>query len=244
MSFGSPLGSDFEARASVLCHPVACQIRPEAFCSVTGCARSALRRSSNAIASGLVKACSAMARRPGSALASRVSNSESRLAASAPGPLLVAGGLRQAVRRRVQRSDILRVARARADPLWIERRLERLGGVLDLRKLFGLPFRHEILQRHGALDLRQRRELLGQSRRIGQRRRQDLDRVDAGVGIASQFQECRDRFDLRAFQVQRIEVEAQIPKQRRAPERDQRRSAPRSRSGAVSMKRSTGASAA
>ena len=45
---------------------------------------------------------------------------------------------------------------------------------------------------------------------------QQLDRVGAGPRVLAQFEEGRDRLGLRALQVQRIEVEAQPIKKRRA----------------------------
>ena len=95
-------------------------------------------------------------------------------------------------------------------------RAERLGGLADRLQLLGLIVRHEALDGHDPRDLGQLahalRILLGDRKR----RRQHLDGAGAGRRIAAQLQIGGDRLHLGAVQVDRVEVELQIVKERQA----------------------------
>ena len=81
----------------------------------------------------------------------------------------------------------------------------------------------EARQRNGVIDFGNLREPLGECRRVGERRRQHVDRVRRRLRILHQVEQRRDRLDRGAAQVQRIEVELQPWQQRKAPERDHTR---------------------
>ena len=59
-------------------------------------------------------------------------------------------------------------------------------------------------------------------RRVIEIGREHVDGVRAGVRIVAQIEEGRDQFDLRAAQIDRVEVKLQIVEQRQPAERDHR----------------------
>ena len=231
MSFGSPFGHDFRRARLSLRGPVARQFLWKRL-QRHRLRAQALRRSSNAIARGLVKACSAVARRPDplwrAASASRKAVSLRRR----PG-LFSPAACVQAVCRRIERSDILRVGRARTDPLWIEDGSSTFAAFLICASFSGCPSGTKFCNVIVRATCGSVASCAGRCRCIGKRGLQNFDRVDPRVRIVSQFQKRRDRFDFRASQVQRVEIEAQIARAVAAPPSAIAPSAPRSRSDAV-----------
>ena len=97
---------------------------------------------------------------------------------------------------------------------------EEEAGVVDDRELLVLILRARSFRASARWRLPAARlsfsAIAGRLREIGL---EDVDRVGARVGIAHQIEERRDRLDLLRAQVQRIEVEAQVPEQRQAEDR-------------------------
>ena len=81
--------------------------------------------------------------------------------------------------------------------------------------------RHQVIDRHGSGNLRDRRQPLGDCLRGIEVRRHDLHRVRTGLHIPAQIEESRDRRRVRIPQVKRIEIEAHEEEQRRG-EHDQK----------------------
>jgi hypothetical protein len=95
--------------------------------------------------------------------------------------------------------------------------------VLDDRQLLVLVGRHETGERQDARDLRQLLQL-GDDRpgrfEIGS---ENIDRVSFGAGAFLQIEQGCDGLGLFAAQVERIEVEVQMRKQRAPEQRDAER---------------------
>ena len=180
--------------------------------SVIGLALSRSRMSSRSSLSGLVKTASTRWRRAGSAMASLVIAAASRFAASAPGPLLLVGRPREVAGPLFERGDDFLVGRRPGAPATPgpDRAPSPRGDQGELGLLVG---GNEAVDGPDGADLRRGLEPAGQSSAAGPRR-EHVDRIRAGGGIAPQVEIGRDRFDLGAAQVHRVEIEAEEIEQR------------------------------
>ena len=222
LSLGSPLSAaSTRARPSGATHSRAISGGIES--RVTGPACSAVRRSARSLTSGSTIALATVARCAALPSASRTRSVGEPLGGVGARARGVARGLPQTLRPVAQRRHHLGIARRRLDGGRIQGAPQRGRRRADTRELRLLVGRHEAVDRHGARDLGQSGELLGDRRRGGDRWHQHLGGVRAHVRVAAQVEIGRDRFDLGAAQIDRIEIETQMREQRQAGDRDQQR---------------------
>ena len=153
--------------------------------------------------------------------------------ASAPGPVLPAARLVQAVRpnRSAPRRFPRRSARSSLDSLKVGSSTS--AAFLMAASLIVLILRHEEIDRHHAIGFRHLSQALLDLHRGLARRRDHVDAARAGLRVLADIEVGRDRLDLRAAQVHRVEVELQIVEQRQAGDGDAQRQQRRSRCGAA-----------
>src|SRR5215469_4915174 len=144
--------------------------------SVIGSAVSEAREPSSATLSGAVKTSWALARVAASELMSPVSAADRRLAAAAPGPSL--------------------------SPTTLPKVSTPLLSAVMLSWLVG---RHEALDGQDTCDLRQRAQPRADLFRRRERGREHLYGAGSGRRIAAQIEIGRNRFGLRAVEIDRIE---------------------------------------
>ena len=140
-----------------------------------------------------------------------------------PRPCAAAGQLGETIGRCAQRGDCLLVVRRRLLLFGIERRFDRPPRGLDEPNLLILAPRHEIAQGSDLTHLRQRRQALGERVRGIEIGRSDFDGVGTDLGLLLEPQECCDGIGAGAVEMQRIEIERQVAKQRCGAEHDQQR---------------------
>ena len=137
--------------------------------------------------------------------------------------LLVAGGLGEGRCRSPDRFDGLLVRRRVERRGGVQHRADSLGRLADDLQLGILVGRHQGRQRRHAGDVGKFAQLLADEIGRGEVGLQHVDRLRVGVGVLHQRQQRRDRLALLIVEVQRVEVEAEIPQQRRAGDRHRQR---------------------
>ena len=128
--------------------------------------------------------------------------------------------MRQGLRGRAQRRDVVGVARRRLHLFWAQCRPDRRSDLADEPELLRLIIRDEIRHGAGLRDFRQFGEALCGGFGRGKIRLDHFDRISAGLRIVAQLEICRDRFRLWILQMQRVEVEGQKGEQRRGEDYD------------------------